>query len=37
MLELMREERQERRAQQQREVRPFQEDEGMFDLNAHER
>ncbi|KAA0042451.1 reverse transcriptase [Cucumis melo var. makuwa] len=37
MLELMREERQERRAQQQREVRPFQENEGMFDLNAHER
>ncbi|KAA0057648.1 putative polyprotein [Cucumis melo var. makuwa] len=37
MLELMREERQERRAQQQREVQPFQEDEGMFDLNAHER
>ncbi|KAA0025407.1 Transposon Ty3-I Gag-Pol polyprotein [Cucumis melo var. makuwa] len=37
MLELMREERQERRAQQQREVRLFQEDECMFDLNAHER
>ncbi|TYJ98383.1 uncharacterized protein E5676_scaffold232G001260 [Cucumis melo var. makuwa] len=36
MLELMREERQERRAHE-REVRPFQEDEGMFDLNAHER
>ncbi|TYK09767.1 uncharacterized protein E5676_scaffold127G00510 [Cucumis melo var. makuwa] len=37
MLDLMREERQERRAHQQREVRLFQEDEGMFDLNAHER